>query len=270
MPKATEKVFTQISGIPIHYARLTHADYGTRGNPNNFYCTNEFYAKLEVCFDELVNRCPLGQPSVITCAGTFVDKSRSLHNQGRAFDLDAIFWDNKKELVTKNFIHDAKFYLAIEAIIRKHFGTALSYYYDLRHRDHIHFDDGTRVDYARDKQSYVFFVQAVLSHIFSKDILIDGIHGPITGSIIREVFRENGINGDITTINVWKSFLDLIIDKGFEDSVPVENPLTLLRDVYDIINNAPIDQIEAKKIETALTNFANYQETMEWLNQYRV
>ena len=72
-----------------------------------------------VVFIELWRVCPLGRAEVVTSAGAYVNKPGS-HGQGRGFDLDAIFWADKN-FITLHYPQDRRFYLGVEAILRKHF-----------------------------------------------------------------------------------------------------------------------------------------------------
>jgi hypothetical protein len=135
--------FTELAGVPVHYDRFPEPEfsYGTRGKPMRFHCTPAFQQKLEVCFQELWQVCPLGPAEVITSAGTFVDKPGH-HGRGSAFDLDGIFWANKT-FITLHYPMDRPVYLAVDALLRKHFGTVLNYHLALGGRTY-RFDDASR------------------------------------------------------------------------------------------------------------------------------
>ena len=87
------------------------------------------------------------------------------HGLGRAFDLDAIFWDNHT-FITLNFPEDPFVYIGVESVIRMHFGTVLNYDYDAAHRDHFHFDDGTNPGWNKMAKSRVVFLQNVLHFLY--------------------------------------------------------------------------------------------------------
>jgi hypothetical protein len=84
-----DNFFSEIAGVPIHYARPPIAPYGTRGKSYSFYTTAAFEKKLTICFEELWATCPLGAAAIVTSAGTWVDKS-GYHGLGRAIDVDGI------------------------------------------------------------------------------------------------------------------------------------------------------------------------------------
>jgi hypothetical protein len=261
---ATEKSFSTLSRVPIHYAREPIAPYGTIGQQMIFFCTHSFHAKLEGFVQDLIDSCPLGQPVAIVTAGVYVDKPNSKHQLGRAFDLDSIFWSDRV-FVAKNYPSDKAYYLGIEAIIRKHFGTVLQYKYDRRHEDHFHFDDGTQPDFNTSWRSYTYFAQTSLNVIFGESLDEDGVWGPKTAEALNRVLTAANINMPITTKVNWQAYLTLCSREAFSLTVPPLNPRTLLTAVYETINNANIDPQEAKRIETSLTAFAMHDETKEFL-----
>ena len=161
MPRPDDS-FTKLVGVPVHYDRRSARDYGTRGAPARFFVTAEFHGILEAFFAELWTICLSGKAEVITSAGAWVDKPNSQHATGEAFDLDGIFWGNKS-FVTLNYPKDKKFYLGVEAVLRKHLGTVLDYHYNASHRDHFHIDIGSDVGFRR-VTSNTLFLQAALCH----------------------------------------------------------------------------------------------------------
>ena len=263
----TEKSFSSIAGVPIHYAREPVAPYGTRGVNMIFFSTNAFFDKLETFVEDLIDRCPLGQPEVIVTAGVYVDKPNSKHQLGRAFDLDSIFWSDRS-FITKNYPSDKAFYLAIESIIRKHFGTVLQYGYDRRHEDHFHFDDGSPVDFNTSWRSYTYFAQTSLNVLFGQQVVEDGLWGSETAGAVEHVFENLGIDTPITTRPNWRSYLDACTSAAFQLALPDMNPRKLLQSVYETINTANIDSLEAKRIESSLTAFAMHPDTRDFLDDF--
>ena len=212
--------FTTLSGIPVHYDRFPSPnDYGTRGQPYRFYATPSFEDKLDHCFDDLWGICSNGRAELITSAGAFVDKP-SFHGQGRAFDLDGIFWANRTFITFKDGYqrNDRKFYFGVEAVLRKHFGTVLDYLYNADHRDHFHVDDGSEVGFRGSSTSIVSFVQAALVYVFDLSVGasgIDGDYGSNTKAAVRQALSGLGITGDIANVNVWLQFLTGIAQTAF-------------------------------------------------------
>jgi hypothetical protein len=200
--------FSALAGVPVNYARPPVAPYGTRGKAHTFNCTSGFLLKLEACFDELFRVSPLGRAEIITSAGAFVEKP-GFHGLGRAFDLDALFWPGR-DFVTLRFPTDQKFYLGVEAVLRKHFGTVLNFLYNPDHHDHLHVDDSTEVGFVRTSKSRALFVQAALTHVLNIPVGIDGGFGTETEGGLRTAFVRLGLSGDITTREVWLEFLTRI------------------------------------------------------------
>jgi hypothetical protein len=273
MPRPTN-FFENLGGVPVHYDRLASPhNYGTRGKATRFFCTEGVETKLNQCFRELWDVCPLGQAQVITSAGAWVDKP-GFHGSGRAFDLDGIFWANKSFVtLSDGFMGgDRKFYHAVEAIIRRHFGTVLDYHYNADHRDHFHLDDGTAVDFDTGSLSRVKFLQAALTFIHDQEIRIDGAFGPQTRQAITVCLNALDISGNVDTPTVWKEFLLKTARKGFEAAsvTPTEkNPLELLHDLYDVIEQTLDSTGLRKQVEGALNAFANHEATQNWLDSFR-
>src|SRR6266404_1105504 len=205
--------FSSLGGVPVNYARAPVAPYGTRGRPHTFNCTTGFLQKLENCFEELFTVSPLSRAEIITSAGAFVEKP-GFHGLGRAFDLDALFWSGR-DFITLRFPTDQRFYLGVEAVLRKHFGTVLNYLYNSDHHDHLHVDDGSEVGFVRSSTSRVFFVQAGLTHVLDVPVGIDGAYGPETEGGIRTAFARLGLSGDLTAREVWLEFLTCITSEAF-------------------------------------------------------
>lgn len=168
--------FKKLAGIPVHYARPPLAPYGTKGVEYKFFSEKDFEEKLNTAFSELFERAQLEKPEVITSAGAYVNKS-GYHGRARAFDLDGIFWKDKV-FITKNYPSDKSFYLGVEAVLRKHFGTVLNYNYNRAHQDHFHIDDGTEIGFNTASKSKVLFVQDSLSQILEIPVSVDGVYGP--------------------------------------------------------------------------------------------
>lgn len=273
--------FRKLAGVPVHYDRFQDPQftYGTRGRPLRFHCTAAFREALNTCFDELWDVCPLGKAEVITSAGTFVDKPGA-HGLGRGFDLDGIFWSDRA-FITLHYPQDRRFYLGVEAVLRKHFGTVLNYEYNPAHRDHLHLDDLAPPGFVAHHRSRVLFLQMVLTHLFNRPVAIDGRIGPETNGAAREVLlqldlTDTGSIGTDTKLHaeldvVWSAFLDRAADEGFAGIVADKErtPLQLIEEVYAVIERELGGLAARKTIETALTTFVNHDDTAAWLEQFR-
>jgi len=196
--------FDSIAGVPVHYDRQSHSDYGTRGRPSSFQAKREFVRKLDQAFDQLWGY--LGVAEVITTAGFYVDKP-GWHRKGKAMDLDGIFWPDR-EFVASKFTEQPILYLAVESCLRLYNGTILDYFYNKYHRDHLHIQDDNRDVFLPSSASQTFYLQAVLNFIYGEDLGIDGVYGPITYEATQRVF--DALDLDMGQISGhWHRFLKL-------------------------------------------------------------
>jgi len=196
--------FDSIAGVPLHYDRQGHRDYGTRGVPATFEADRDFVRKLDQSFDHLWGL--LGVAEVITTAGFYVDKP-GWHRKGKAMDLDGIFWPDR-EFVAGKFTEQPVLYLAVESCLRLHNGTILDYFYNKYHRDHFHIQDDGRGRFSYASASQTCYLQAVLNFIYGEELGIDGVFGPITREATLRAFDALEI-GDCTNVpgEKWSDFL---------------------------------------------------------------
>lgn len=201
--------FNTIANVPVHYDRY-HADsgfgYGTRGKPFRPQASATFIRTLDQCFGELFQICPFGIAEVITSAGAFVDKP-GFHGLGRAFDLDGIFWPDQ-DLVAIEYPSKPFLYLAIESILRRHFGTVLAYNYNADHRDHFHLDNGSAVRFDRMSKSRVEYLQAAMTFVHGDAVEVDGVWGPSTDKALRRTLNDLGLSGGLSSKTTWLKFLE--------------------------------------------------------------
>jgi hypothetical protein len=233
--------------------------------------------KLEAFFSELWKVCLLGKAEVITSAGAWVEKP-GFHGLGEAFDLDGIFWGNKN-FVTLRYPTDKKFYLGVEAVLRKKFGQVLNFHYNSSHRDHFHIDLGNEVGFRR-ANSLIKFLQAALNDVFQDSVDIDGGYGNQTDGALKRVLRHIGITGGLDEGNNWMLFLEETARVAFarpEGIISAErrpvaeasSPLDLLQEVYSVLDEELEDHERRKTIESALNQFAQHDETEKWLEKFR-
>jgi len=258
--------FTELAGVPVHYDRLSPPfQYGSRGKPLSFKATPKFKQKLDSCFSEIWR--VLGNAEVITTAGAYVHKP-GMHGKGRAFDLDGIFWKDK-QLVTARFHEYPKLYLSVEAILRRHFGTVLNYFYNPAHRDHFHFDDGSPVGFTASSPSRTLFVRACLRYLWNV---------PVAMRPGWNISLERKIPKDVPDLWAWQKFLYAVAEAaaadysspGPEEDEPKEKtPLQLLHNLYSVIEDELQGTALRKPVEIALNEFCNHEATQKWLEQFR-
>jgi hypothetical protein len=185
MPDEPIIVFDHLAGAAVHYARAPVATYGTRGKgPRRQRLRQSVHQALTAALEELWSLHPWGRAEVIVSAGAMVPQSDrrgpgDRHVQGRAYDLDAIWWPGAgRRLVTLEAPDGWPHYLAVEAVLRRHLGTVLGWHYNEAHRDHWHIDDGSPVGWGPRSRSRVTYLQAALVHVWGQSVAIDGVWGP--------------------------------------------------------------------------------------------
>jgi hypothetical protein len=210
----------RFGGVDLFYDRSHPDDYGVRGVPMRPLVEARFAARCEEVFDRLVGELDagrVGRVSAIFCGGISRNPTlgaQSFHYQNRAFDLDALVFDNAPTWTAKSFPEKPHLYLGIEATIRMSFGTVLGYVYNADHRDHIHFDDGTAVGFNTYAKSRVEFLQNCCRYLFDRDLGVDGVYGPLTRGVADGVRRELNI-GPLTSRDSWHDFLHAVMDEAF-------------------------------------------------------
>jgi len=204
------KSFKELGGVPVLYDRLSEGHYGVMGVEHDFRAVPEFVEKLDIMFQEIWTLTGM-QAKVILSAGAYVGKP-GWHGRGQAFDLDAIHWRGKHFIANLHKEENAAFYLGIESVIRKHFGTVLDFYYNKAHRDHFHFQDDGR-DFFRKSHSQVLYTQACCVYVYKEVIEIDGIWGPQTEEAVQRVL--DSIHLDDTN-NWWTAFVSESARRGLE------------------------------------------------------
>lgn len=260
---AEEKSFKKLAGVPTHYARPPVAPYGTIGQQHTFRCTNEFFAVLEDAFAELWEICPAGKPDIIVSAGAQVSKPGQ-HGEGHAFDLDGLFWPTRS-FVALRFAEYPTFYLGIEAVLRRHFGTVLNHFYNADHRDHLHVDTGTLVGLRR-VRTIALFVQLMTKHVLGVEIAVDGAWDRDTDAALQRLCDEFDQPQDLHEVEDWRGFLLTCAGRAFGLALPTdflvaeeeEGAESMLCGVYAVIGNELAGSPSRKAIETALTGFATH------------
>lgn len=269
MPAHNQASFDSLAGVDLHYARPPVAAYGSRGKKHTFFSTGKLRDTFTAALEELADVCPLGRPEVLTSAGTFVNK-RGQHGKGQAVDVDAIFWADRT-FVTDFYLTDTKFYLAVESVFRRHFGIVLNYLYNAAHHDHLHMDLGVSVGFSKGSRSRVLYLQAGLTHIHDRPVLIDGIWGNQTSGAINDILDILGLSGAITTKSTWLAYLDRTAHLGF-GPVEAENdptPADLLDQLFQIIDGLDLVTDHDQKIQGALDVFVAHPDTQTWLESFR-
>ena len=256
MSHEREATYNTVAGIPLHYSRDRH--YGERGRQLNFSSTQKLKDVLDRCFEELSEESPFGKPQAVVTAGLYVNKP-GFHGRGLAVDIDSIYW-KERTLVSVLYPFDQVHYLAVESVFRQYFGTILNYLYDPAHEDHWHMDLGTRADFYTDSPSRVFYLQASLTHIHDRPVLIDGVWGQQTRGAIQDVLRELALGTDIENMSTWQAYLRRTATKGFEmvAQAPVQSPQEQLQSAIDSLFESDVRKTQYKKVAQALLNLSHH------------
>lgn len=224
MPRPSNSFTTLGGGVPVHYDRPPLAPYGSRGVPHTFFSTTAFEAKLDRCFEQLWELNPFGKAEVITSAGAWVPKP-GFHGLGRGFDLDGIFWAGKSFVTLRDGFggNDRPFYLAVEAVLRMHFGEVLNYNFNADHRDHFHISD-LEPAFNPERTTTAYFLQNALTFVLGRRVGIDGEIGPETRGALTATLGDLGIGGSLNDLNVYRQFLGAVANRVFR---PTFSPATM-------------------------------------------
>jgi len=225
------------------------------------------HQRLEAAFGDLWELCPLGQAEVIVSAGAYVDKP-GWHGRGLAFDLDSIFWPGRA-FVTRSFPTDPLFYLAVEAVLRRHWGTVLAFNYNAAHRDHFHVQHGREVGLVHSLRSDVLFIQGAASYVLDIPVTIDGVWGPETRGALAEAQQLLGVTDDLGDVETWKSFLKAVAGRGF-GTLQADTPRDRLVALHRVIATELGETEERKRIEAAVTAFTDLPQIQAALSQSTV
>ena len=256
MAQANEVTYSSVSGIPLHYSRDEF--YGKRGRNLQFASTNRLKEVLEKCFKTLSEESPFGKPEALVTGGLYVRKP-GFHGRGLALDVDAIYWPNRT-LISVLYPYDTVHYLAIESVFRQYFGTVLNYLYDRAHEDHWHMDLGTPPDFYTDSPSRVFYLQASLTHIHDRPVLIDGVWGRQTRGATQEVLEEMALGSNIENMSTWQAYLRRTAKIGFDlvAQAPIESPRDQLQSAVDALFEAGVRKEEYKSLAARLINMSHH------------
>ena len=164
-----EKFYT-VAGVPVHWTGS--GEYGTRGSLGECEADAIFLLQLEECFRELWS-FPLGKAEAVVTRGVFREEA-GMHGEGRAFDLEAIFWKEHSLIVKRDGYerNNLPLCLGVEAVLRRNFGTVLNWDYK-GNDDHIHFDDFKnlrRFDPLAQLGISVGFLQMAMTVLFDKPV----------------------------------------------------------------------------------------------------
>lgn len=209
------EAFDNLGGIPCYYARknAAYADPSLCAKSRRRKIEPAFRRQLTAAILEIaaLMRPQLGVLEAITSGGAYVEKP-GFHRLGRAFDLGGLVWndgvytclaaadvmDGIGDDSPRRELRDLFVYLAAESVLRKWFGTVIGIHYDKAHRNHLHIDNGTPVEYRKSGKgsgTRVRYLQVTLTHVWQANCgAPDGEEGPKTRAAMGQVLREFGIS----------------------------------------------------------------------------
>lgn len=207
---------------------------------------------------------------------------------GRAFDVDGIFWPQKSFVILRDGFegNDRRFYLAVEAVLRMHFGEVLNYDINADHHDHFHVSD-VEPAFNPVRTTTAFFLQNALTFALGRRVGIDGRFGPETRGALTAVLADLGIGGSLNDLNVYRRFLGAVANAVFRPPAGPETagsarrsegkrevlrsteettPEELLANVYAILERELGCTSLRPKIEAAVTAFASHPEVQKLIS----
>jgi len=217
----TEKTFTHIDGVPVYYDRGGSRRLGT------FRSTHSLYRKLVAWkrdTDQAGREAGYGSIKHFVSAGAQVPKPGK-HGEGEAFDLDEIAWTTGRVCrpIAGDHAHRdlsrRRRYLAVDAVVRRHFRYVLNGWFNAAHRDHIHFDTSTAVRFSTRSRSDVTFMQAVCNNFIGTRLVIDGRWGSKSAAAYNKLVSTPPLRGlnPVRSASHYRRFLEIVAQYGLQN-----------------------------------------------------
>ncbi|HEX6946249.1 MAG TPA: hypothetical protein VF246_02750 [Acidimicrobiia bacterium] len=158
------------------------------------------------------------------CCGGSVGPSWHYHY--RAWDIDRIQWSDSSFLDICNHAHASssrktrRQYIAVDAILRRYYGTVLDGWYDSKHVNHFHVDSGCTVGpLSKTKKSHTVFIQAAANNLIGTNLTIDGVWGPLTQNAYQAMLVSLCMTclNPLSNTSHFLTFLAYIAMHGFKD-----------------------------------------------------
>lgn len=173
------------------------------------------------------------------------NRPTAAHNRARGLDLCQIRFDNG-DRVDMNESHagdgrDQRLYLAAAASLRRYFGTVLTCWYNVEHRDHFHVDDLTAVHPIRPKnRTDTTLIQAACTMLNGEALSIDGVWSDRTEAAYVRLIEAFGLgsadprgdvnDGILLLTNIMQAGL-ADVDAAAIDSIPTDRDRSVDRTV---------------------------------------
>lgn len=217
---AQEASWSSVAGVPLKYVRSGgFIDYTAKS-------TFAFRDKcINWCQDlqNFSNGLYGGSMTYIATGGVYVDKP-GYHGLGRAFDLDIVRWPNTScspyggDHASTDLARRRR-YVAVEAVIHRHFRYVLNGFYNSAHGDHIHFDDGGgSLVLVKSSDSDVKYIQNMMNQLMGTSLAVDGVYGSNTDYWYREAKKRANVTGDTSSDpKAWSDLNWQIAYHGFRN-----------------------------------------------------
>jgi hypothetical protein len=223
--------FNSIAGATVYYP-----SNGLK--PRTCRLEEKFHAKIEAMFADLWQRSPWGQAQWIGSLGCMVPSTpghdSGRHDTGEAFDLATVQWAAtnwarvisatdprcvEPEVPAAGSVEAVARCLAVEAVVRLHFQTALNWWFNAAHRDHWHIDTGRGEPTWEARGNQVRFLQAALRYVWGAEgLVIDGQFGPKTERALMVsdwAMKRTSFVALAPGAAWWPAFLEETAEKGF-------------------------------------------------------
>lgn len=214
---------SSLGGAPLLYDRKVPGHYGKTGIPFRPFIQSSFAGECNAAFAELFGlfqQKGVGPATAILSGGVGRSGSgTSYHHKNRAFDLDGLVMD-AGNWVADTFPERPLLYLAIESILRRHFGTVLAYDYNADHEDHFHFDNGRAPGFKNLAKSHVIYLQNALFFVYDIPVGRDGVWGPETSGASTDLRNNLGI-GPFSTLANWMKFLEVTASEAIDKELAI-------------------------------------------------
>ncbi|HEX6218862.1 MAG TPA: extensin family protein [Sphingomicrobium sp.] len=214
----TDIRISTLAKIDLLYDRSAPGHYGVTGIPFKPFINPAFRDQCDTCFEELAEmlatHAGLKVKAILSGGVSRAGQGTSLHHKNRAFDFDGLIFDGgAANWVATSFPVRPQLYLGMEAVLRRHFGTVLTFDYNKAHEDHFHFDNGTAVGFKQAAKSHVIFIQNVIALIHGERIGRDGVWGGETDGALKALRTRLKI-GPVSDVGNWKALLTEIAKAG--------------------------------------------------------
>lgn len=220
---------------PYCVSRAKLTQHGSLGNarliydinrqPTNFWFNAGFYGQLGNWLADYLKLSGTDRPDQIWTYGSWLDGQPdcdSWHDAGRAFDLSRLVTGGAVQVSCRYDIWSTysgarlqyfrNRYWALAASLHLHFEYVLTYLYNQTHHNHIHIDNGRSGDqlssFDEDSVSQVQAVQAMLTHLWGKQVPITGSWDDQTQDATGEVLDGTDVGGTVDDGDEhWHTFL---------------------------------------------------------------